>query len=197
MKYLVLISSLVFVLTNESANIDLTPKILKSIEKEINRNWKGVNVSRSFLSVSDSIAEFLQIETANSFVLLNNSDTLAFLFIRRTNGCVIGGCTDKNRLNKPVSNNFAERYEHFDYMIILNKDLSVIKVKVLVYDGEYGYEITSKLWLKQFIDYSGKGLNYGSDIQAISGATISARSITNDIEQVVLAANELRKLGEI
>ena len=197
MKYLVFIISLVLGLTNKSTNIDLTPKMLKIIEKEINKSWKELEVSRSSLFISDHISDDLHIEANNSFVLLNNTDTLAYLFIRRTNGCVIGGCTDENVMDKPISNNFAERYEHFDYMIILNRDLSIRKVKVLVYEGEYGYEITSKLWLKQFIGYCGENLNYGSDIQAISGATVSAQSITDDIQLLVQFAKKMRALGVI
>ena len=193
MKYLILMMNFVFGLTFQSTNTDLSPKILKSIDQEIKKNWKGINVSRVPLFTDHDKIQDLEFNADNAFVLLNHTDTLAYLFVRRTNGCVIGGCT-----NSQIENiNFTERYEHFDYMAILNKDLSVKKIKVLVYDSEYGFEITSKLWLKQFIGYQGKKLEYGSDIHAISGATISAQSIMNDIQLLVQSAKEIRALGGI
>lgn len=190
---------LVFGLTNQSSDTDLSPKMLKSIDKEIKKNWKGLTVSRSPLTISNKITYDLNLEAGKSFALIQDIDTLAYLFIRRTNGCVIGGCTNNtvNIIDAPMSNNFGERYEHFDYMVILNKDLSVKKVKILVYDGEYGYEITSKLWLKQFIGYFGGDLKYGTDVQAISGATVSAQSIMDDIQVLMKSAKELRRLGVI
>lgn len=199
MKHLILMMYLVFGFTNQSSDIDLSLKLLKSIDKEIKKNWKGIDVTRSPLIISDKITRDLNLEVGKSFTLIKDVDTLAYLFVRRTNGCVIGGCTNNlvSNIDAPISNNFTERYEHFDYMVILNNDLSIKKVKILVYDGEYGYEITSKLWLKQFIGYSGSDLKYGTDVQAISGATVSAQSITDDIQLLVQSAKKLRVLGEI
>lgn len=77
------------------------------------------------------------------------------------------------------------RYEMFDYMLCLNLDLSVSCIRVLKYRSENGSEIGSKRWLKQFIGYSGGELRYKKDISAISGATISAKSITTDVQEVV------------
>ncbi len=67
----------------------------------------------------------------------------------------------------------------FDYLVIFNKDLSVRQTKILVYREEYGGEIGSKRWLSQFDGKSGdETLEYQKNIDAISGATISARSMT-------------------
>lgn len=67
----------------------------------------------------------------------------------------------------------------FDYLVIFNKDLSVRQTKILVYREEYGGEIGSRRWLSQFNGKSGdETLEYQKNIDAISGATISARSMT-------------------
>lgn len=67
----------------------------------------------------------------------------------------------------------------FDYLVIFNKDLSVRQTKVLIYREEYGGEIGSRRWLSQFDGKSGdETLEYQKNIDAISGATISARSMT-------------------
>jgi Na+-translocating ferredoxin:NAD+ oxidoreductase RnfG subunit len=77
--------------------------------------------------------------------------------------------------------------DEFDYLVLFDKDLIIVKSKVLVYREDYGGEIGSKRWLKQFIGKSKDDeLKYGDNIAAISGATISVRSMT-------LAINKLLK----
>uniref|UniRef100_UPI00321789D6 FMN-binding protein n=1 Tax=uncultured Draconibacterium sp. TaxID=1573823 RepID=UPI00321789D6 len=77
------------------------------------------------------------------------------------------------------------RYELFDYLLAVNLDLEVEKVRVLKYRSEHGNEIASKKWLEQFVGYSSGELKYKKDISAISGATISAKSITADIPVLI------------
>ena len=76
------------------------------------------------------------------------------------------------------------RYDRFDYMIVysLNKEIELIKI--LVYRSQYGSEITAKRWLGQFYSKQSSSLKYGSDIQAISGATFSASSLTKNINRI-------------
>nr|WP_233164205.1 FMN-binding protein [Snuella sedimenti] len=76
--------------------------------------------------------------------------------------------------------------DEFDYLVLLDKDLIVLKTKVLVYREDYGGEIGSKRWLKQFIGKKeGDALRYGDNIVAISGATISVRSMTNAMNNLL------------
>jgi len=77
------------------------------------------------------------------------------------------------------------RYEFFDYLVITDNTGTVQKVSVLKYRSEHGGEIASKKWLSQFENFSGDTLIYGEDISVISGATISATSITRDIPEIV------------
>ena len=58
---------------------------------------------------------------------------------------------------------------------------------MLVYREEYGGEIGSKRWLKQFVGTaaSGKKLEYNEDIIPISGATISVQSMTRAINDLL------------
>ena len=82
----------------------------------------------------------------------------------------------------------------FDYLIILGLDLKIIDSKVLVYRENWGGEIGSKRWLKQFKN-KGKddSLKYMQDISAISGATISVKSM---IETVNLFLDSVNKLNQ-
>ena len=89
-------------------------------------------------------------------------------------GCKINGCKG--------SGGGDAKYEDFWYGVIFDNNLKIKLVRVLEYSSDYGYEISSKNWLKQFIGYEGQKLRYGKDIDAVSGATISAQDLTNDIE---------------
>lgn len=82
----------------------------------------------------------------------------------------------------------------FDYLVVFNPEIEIIHAKVLIYREEYGGEIGSKRWLRQFY---GKG---GSDrvspeinIDAISGATISVRSMTRAMDKLLQAVGQLQE----
>lgn len=77
------------------------------------------------------------------------------------------------------------RYENFDYMIILNKSLEIVDIKILKYRSEFGYEISNKGWLKQFYSKPATKFEYRKNIDAVSGATFSALAITNDINFII------------
>jgi len=74
----------------------------------------------------------------------------------------------------------------FDYLVLLDKDLIVLKSKVLIYREDYGGEIGSSRWLRQFIGKSDSDtLILDKNIIAISGATISVRSMTNAMNDLL------------
>ena len=80
----------------------------------------------------------------------------------------------------------------FEYLVVFDQNLIIKKVNVLVYREDYGGEIGSNRWLKQFV---GKArtteLVVGKNIAAISGATISVYSMTNAINQLLYEMNQL------
>jgi Na+-translocating ferredoxin:NAD+ oxidoreductase RnfG subunit len=73
------------------------------------------------------------------------------------------------------------RHDYFDYIVIYDADLTILRVRVFEYRSDYGYEICNKKWLSQFEGSKGCNLKYETDIDAISGATYSASSITEDL----------------
>ncbi|HYQ56039.1 MAG TPA: FMN-binding protein [Draconibacterium sp.] len=77
------------------------------------------------------------------------------------------------------------RYDYFDYLLQIDENFTITKACILKYRSEHGGEIASRKWLTQFEGYSSGELHYKKDISAISGATISARSITADIPKVI------------
>ncbi|MEM9648359.1 MAG: FMN-binding protein [Bacteroidota bacterium] len=84
----------------------------------------------------------------------------------------------------------------FDYVVLFNPDFSVKKAKVLIYRENHGRQIGSQRWLKQFIGKStSDSLTYGDDIDAISGATISAKSMTKAVKEVLERMQKLQSEG--
>ena len=90
---------------------------------------------------------------------------------------------------------FGQAYgkaDYFDFIVIFDKDLIVSKVKVLAYREDHCGEVGSKRWLKQFIGTTkDKTLRYQKDIVGISGATISVKSMTNEINKLLKTINVL------
>ena len=70
------------------------------------------------------------------------------------------------------------KHDNFEFAVIYDKDLNILEVKVLLYREDYGYEIKSKRWLKQFSSREVK------KVQAISGATISVNSLKRAVQQL-------------
>ena len=73
------------------------------------------------------------------------------------------------------------KFDNFDFMVVFDCDNKTKLVKVLIYRENYGGEISSKRWLKQFI-----GITEPKPfVDAISGATISVNSIKHSINKLI------------
>ena len=92
---------------------------------------------------------------------------------------------------------FAEvmgKVDTFIFLIIFNPDGIIEKVSVLLYRENYGGEIASKRFLKQFEGKSnGHEMEYNQDIDGISGATISVQAITRAVKENSAAFSKLIK----
>ena len=88
--------------------------------------------------------------------------------------CNLGGCTAEQAYKKSKTNQ-----EYFDILLEL-EDEKITRLKVLQYFSDYGYEISSKNYLKKYI---GKSVcefaNSTAGIDAFSGATISCDALQN------------------
>ncbi|MCL6265251.1 FMN-binding protein [Flagellimonas myxillae] len=86
----------------------------------------------------------------------------------------------------------------FDYLVVFDGELKVVNSKVLIYREEYGGEIGSKRWLKQFLGKTGNDrVSIDSNIDAISGATISVRSMTKSMDNLLQTIGILQKNGQL
>ncbi|MFC2115758.1 hypothetical protein ACFLTU_04745 [Bacteroidota bacterium] len=77
------------------------------------------------------------------------------------------------------------RFDFFDFMIVYSAELEVIELRILVYRSEHGSQVSSRAWLKQFYGLPpAEDRKYGSDVDALSGATFSAKSLTEQVNRV-------------
>ena len=74
------------------------------------------------------------------------------------------------------------KFHHFDYYIVFDEKVNILKIEILKYREDYGTEICSRRWLKKFINISTNDYTeYNKKIDGISGATISVNSIKTAI----------------
>ncbi len=143
------------------------PKNLyKKINKEVEAVFDVASVSYNTIDVSDELNKRLPtpITENNFYKVSSNKDFLGYVF------------TDQA----------PSKTAKFDYLVVFNSNLEVISSKVLLYREEYGGEIGSKRWLKQFLGKTGKDrVDSDSNIDGISGATISVRSMTSAIDNLL------------
>lgn len=154
-----------------------TNRIEALISKQIKENFAVDSYSKEALIAENEITTTfpIQLNGNNFFRVKSNENLLGYYY----HGQAFG------------------KADYFDFIVVLDSDLVVTKVKVLIYREDHGGEIASKRWLKQFNGTPmNKKLEYEKDIVGISGATISVRAMTNEVNKVletfdIMAKNKL------
>ncbi len=149
---------------------------MKKINKAIKKVWK----IEEFELIDDDLNNEKNCFDNGCWMKVRSSNKdLGMVYIGRVNSCRSGGCSveiDSNSL----------AFEFFDYFLLADTQGEILWVKIFNYQATQGHEVMSRGWLNQF-----KGLTtnenvvFGEDIESISGATVSASAITEDIQQVL------------
>ena len=133
--------------------------------EEGKRDWKKINnsVDKIFGNADYNFIQF-EIKQKNKFSkyysIQKNDITIAYLI------------TDKS----------PSKFHLFDYFVLCNTKSEIKKVTILNYREDYGGEICSYNWLKQFENNNANSsLEFNSKIDGISGATISINSLKNSV----------------
>jgi len=156
----------IFTITIVLQSFQLPKNIQKKVDKEIKMAFEIESYTLESIHVSDDINKQLQAKiTLNNFYkIIHNNTIIGFAFVDKA----------------------PSKADEFDYLVLFDVALIIKKAKVLIYREDYGGEIGSKRWLKQFIGKTSKDkLQYRKDIVAISGATISANSMTKAVNDVL------------
>ena len=146
----------------------------KKVTKEVERTFEVADISFKSIRVDTQLNIRLpsKITENNLNGIYKNDALLGYVFVDQAHS----------------------KTAQFDYLVIFNAKLEVINSKVLIYREEYGGEIGSKRWLKQFVGKTGKDrVDHESNIDGISGATISVRSMTKAMDNLLQTIGILQK----
>lgn len=137
----------------------------RKMEKQVFKVF-GKEVNFEAIPLHDSVQFNHQL-----YAVHQQDSITGYAMISRALGCKLGGC------DKPTEDSLA--FEQFYYMTAFNSDHSIRRVRILEYTSNHGYQIANKGWLRQF--EKGDRFEVGKNIDGISGATISVKSITKGV----------------
>lgn len=155
------------------ADVSLPKVVEKRFQRSIQKLFDGEEYTKTPIVLTDSIAAI-----SNSyFYALENPDKTKKYIVGLTiaNGCKIGGCN--------INAEKMDEFEVFYLYSLYNRQGHLIDLKILDYQSDHGYEITSKWWLKQFVKHQESVYEYSKNIDAISGATTSVRSTIKEMNR--------------
>ena len=85
----------------------------------------------------------------------------------------------------------------YTFMVIFNKQGSIIQTDIVKYRETIGGEIQNKSWIDQFISLNNKSnFSPGGDIDGISGATISVNAVRKGVQKLTLLAEYILRKYE-
>ena len=162
---------LLFFISSLFLSVNSLDRIQKKIDKEIKSTFDIDNYSVEVISVDELIFNTLPSSFNDNFKkIFSNSELVGYSYYSKA----------------------PSLYNLYDYLIILDKDLKIKKSKILAYREDYGGEIASRRWLKQFIGMTwSDSYKYSKDISAISGATISVKSMIIAVENFMVSVKNL------
>ena len=157
------------------SSFDLPKSAYKKMDKTIANLWQDKVIKKIPIELSQQQKNDFQLKDSDLiYQLSNNNKTVAYLYLSQA----------------------KSRSDIIDYMIIFNPNISILTVQVLVYREDFGGEVGSKRWLRQFKGKTnGVGMKFGQDIQNISGATISARNMSESVLQVSKKMIKIKSKG--
>ena len=167
------IKNIIFLLITSMLFLSINPldRIQKKIDKEIKSTFKIDSYSLMLISIEDSVSKSLPVLFNDNFKKIYNNKIL---------------------VGYSYNSKAPSLYNLYDYLIILDENLKIKKSKILVYREDYGGEIASRRWLKQFIGMTwSDSYKYSKDISAISGATISVKSMIIAVENFMVSVKNL------
>ena len=152
-------------------NFSFPKRLEKKIRKSILKTFNITDYQLNIINISTKTSTKV-INSTNFYSIKNEAEILGYALVDKA----------------------ASKAYDFDYMVLLNSELEIININILIYREEHGNEISSKRWLKQFFGLGTKDeAILQKNIDGISGATISVRSMTTEINTVLADLTILEK----
>lgn len=156
---------LLSILGLQNGGSDLFELYEKELNKQVEKVFESDNLS--YKNVNNEAGELME--------LIEGNEKIGYLYIAEVASCHLGGCSFLE------STKVAES-EYFDLMVLLNIDQKIIKIKILDYFSDYGYEVTSKKYLKKFMGLTPCDFSTQQDgVDSVSGATISSYALEGNL----------------
>lgn len=157
-----------------TADLGFPDNIEKRINKKLDKFFDDAEYEKEAFQIHDSISQ----KTNSYFYRLLNEkgNKEAIMVITIANACRIGGCD--------VEHEEGDEFEQFYLFSIYNNNGELLDIKILDYQAEHGYEVTSKWWLKQFKKSWGEQFEYNKNVDGISGATVSVKSMIREMNNL-------------
>ena len=150
------------------------------------------------ISTSVYATTYFSTEEAQQAIFPGEKLTPAFFTLSDAQARKIEDTTDVNVRHKDIKawkasgggwfflDEVVGKHEFITYAVGLHADGSVKQIEIVDYRESYGYEVRNPDWRRQFIGKTAAApLKLEQDIHNISGATLSARHVTDGVKRVL------------
>lgn len=167
---LVLVAAMLLTASGLPGNLE------KKVHRELAKVLGEISYTLEAVAVPESLNASLPVRLtdANFFRINQNGQTAGYVFLGEA----------------------PSKTAQFDFLVILDARGKITHSAVLIYREEYGGEIGSRRWLRQFEGLGGTDrVTVGENIDGISGATISVVSMTRAMDDFLAALGLLQQNG--
>jgi hypothetical protein len=158
-----------------TGDFPLNNRIKAMIQKEVSSSLELGDYVAEGIHLPDSINNLLDrpLYEDNFFEVTSKNATQGYYYLGKAFGKV----------------------SYFDFLVVVDKELTIKRIKILRYREDHGGEVASKRWLRQFTGLTpGSALKFGEDISGISGATLSAKALTHEVNLFSRSLGEFSNL---
>lgn len=151
----------------------IAPSYQKKVDRELRKLFPEAAVSLEPVMLRE---EQLPSPDFSLHKISSASGPVGYLLINRVNACPEGGCSNPDQ-------NVSGRFDHYFYMAVYDLNYRILRIRIIDYQSQHGFEIMAVSWLKQFAGFSGCELRFEKEIDGIAGATVSARALVDEVNE--------------
>lgn len=92
--------------------------------------------------------------------------------------------SDSKIIGKVYFRRVRPKAETFTYFVAFDNNGVIIKLQITDYPSSHGAKINDRRWSEKFSGKRPGADNFGNDVDAVSGGTLSIRSLINDLKSI-------------
>ena len=152
-----------------NSDVNIERRILKRVTKIYDNEHVTINL----LNQLPPDYQESESKIIKAYSLTSNQQLIGHVFYGITYACHFGGCA------APTSDKKNMGREEIKYLVYLDLNKKVKYLEIIDFESNYGYEIASNWWLKQFYNKRIGEFIFNQNIDGISGATVSCKAFVN------------------